>query len=151
MATFVSCVDYSPRSQHDDVHNWGQVRPAGGSHPFCCNCLAPLGLGGGAGDLSDGAGDPGGSVLLSAIIRYTTYVPGPQSREFILVMGHRRRSLVPLSCNSLMPSPGTALSSRCNNTRSFSFLTDQKMTPKMTEKIYFEYANAIDIELITFG
>ena len=34
--------------------------------------MAPLGLGGGAGDLSDGAGDPGGSVLLSAIIRYTS-------------------------------------------------------------------------------
>ena len=52
---------------------------------------------------------------------------------------------------ALCPSEQVPLIKQVQRTLSFSFLTGQKMTPKMTDKIYFEYANAMDVELITFG
>ena len=151
MVTFVSSSDHYPRCQHDGPLNRGHPRPAVGSHPCCCSYVAPLGLGGGVGCVPGGARNPGGGVLRQAIDRYTI-VPGPQYREFSLDLGHRLiNTLRHFSCNSLMPFQASPYYKACATNASIPVPHRSENNTKMTDKIYFDCANSMDVELIMFG
>ena len=151
MVTFVSSSHHYPRCQHDGPLNRGHPRPAVGSHPCCSSYVAPLGLGGVVGCVPGGARNPGGGVLRQAIDRYTI-VPGPQYREFSLDLGHRLiNTLHHFSRNSLMPFRASPSYKACATNAFIQFPNRSENNTKMTDKIYFDCANSMDVELIMFG